>query len=442
MSKILILEDEHVIRTQLRRLLERHNYEVEEAGTVNEALALEPSSFDLILADLRLPGDEGTAIIPSAEHVPVIIMTSYASVRSAVESMKQGAIDYISKPFDHEEMLLLIERTLRSSNLKRQNRALKKDLARNYPVGGMIGNCEQMKTVFNYIKRVAPTDITVLILGESGTGKELVARALHEESLRNESPLIAVNCAAIPETLLESELFGHEKGAFTGADERRKGLAESANGGTLFLDEIGEMPMSVQARLLRLLQEKEIRPVGSSHSKKVDIRVVAATNRRLIEQVNEGQFREDLYYRLKVMEINLPPLHERGKDIISLGEKFLEKSIQSINCTPITLSTEAKQAMQKYTWPGNVRELQNAVERAVILCDGEQITPTHLGLSLHEQAIEKSENVAATMSLNEYFRYFVETNQVNMSETELAKQLGISRKALWERRQKMGIEKA
>jgi len=439
-SRLLLLEDEEVIRTQLRRLLERNGYEVAEAGALDEALAHGVDNFDLVLADLRLPGEPGTAIIQQAGEVPVIIMTSYASVRSAVESMQQGAYDYISKPFDHDELLLLVARTLKQSRLQRQNAALKHDLQRDYPVGGMVGSCAAMRTVFEHIQRVAPVDMTVLITGESGTGKELVARAVHEESLRAEGPLIAVNCAAIPEGLIESELFGHEKGAFTGAHNKREGMAEAANAGTLFLDEIGELPLSAQARLLRLLQDNEIRPVGASHSKRVDIRLVAATNRDMPRQVEDGAFREDLFYRLRVMEIALPPLRERGEDVIELAGYLLDKACKKLNRQPLAFSDDGRAAIAGYTWPGNVRELQNAIERSVILCDDSLVDAAHLGLPAAGGARRTPPGkVDAQMSLDEYFRHFVTSNQGSMTETELAQRLGISRKSLWERRQRMNL---
>jgi DNA-binding NtrC family response regulator len=445
MTRLLLLDDEEVIRKQLRRLLERNRYVVEEAATVEEALRLNLDGFDLIIADLRLPGAPGTDIIRQVEDVPVVIMTSYASVRSAVDSMRQGAFDYISKPFDHDELLLLIERALKQHKLLRQNAALKHDLERDYPVGGMVGNCKPMQTVFEHIKRVAPVDMTVLITGESGTGKELVARAVHEESGRCEGPLIAVNCAAIPEGLIESELFGHEKGAFTGAHDKREGMAEAANSGTLFLDEIGELPMPAQARLLRLLQDKEIRPVGSSYSRKVDIRLVAATNRDLQQQVKGGAFREDLYYRLKVMEISLPALRERGEDVTALAEYLLDKAAKELNRPRLAFSDAALAAIQQYRWPGNVRELQNAAERAAILCDGGEIEPVHLGIP--DAGATPSTNASGTpgnaeLSLDDYFRHFVISNQTSMTETELAQRLGISRKSLWERRQRMNLPRA
>jgi DNA-binding NtrC family response regulator len=439
MNRILIIEDETVIRAALRRLLERHGYDVAEAGSVAEAEGRqELASFDLVIADLRLPGAPGTDIIARCDGAPVLIMTSYGSVKSAVESMKLGAIDYITKPFDHDELILTVQRILDQSRLLRQARVLKSDLDRDYPVGGMIGQCAAMQEVAARIRKAAPTDATVLIQGESGTGKELVARALHELSTRRDAPIIAVNCAAIPDNLIESELFGHEKGAFTGAVATHRGLVEVADGGTLFLDEIGELPAAAQARLLRVLQEGEIRRVGSPHARKVNIRLIAATHRNLQQRVSDGEFRADLYFRLRVMEINLPPLRERGDDLPVLAEFLLAKACTRLNRAPLGFAPATLAAIRAYAWPGNVRELENAIERAVILCEGSTITPELLAI---DSAPREPQAAAATdgVSLEEYFRRFVIEHQGRLTETELARRLGLSRKALWERRQRLGI---
>ncbi len=439
MNRILLVEDETVIRTALHRFLARHGYEVAEAGTVAEVERdHDPAAYDLVVADLRLPDRPGTELIEPAGETPVVIMTSYASVPSAVESMKRGAADYIAKPFDHEELLLLVQRVIRQTSLERQNAALRHDVERSYPVGGMVGNCPAMHEVFARIRKVAPTDATVLILGDSGTGKELVARAVHAHSSRREGPFVAVNCAAIPESLIESELFGHEKGAFTGAVGAREGLVEAADGGTLFLDEIGELPHAAQARLLRVLQEGEIRRVGASRPGRVNIRLIAATHRNLEQRVQDGLFRADLYYRLRVMEIYLPPLRERGADLEDLAVFLLEKTCRRLNRPALRFSREALAAIRAYSWPGNVRELENAIERAVILCDGTQITAKLLAIDV---AVERAETAPQVpdLSLEEYFRRFVVEHQDRMTETELARRLGISRKNLWERRQRFGV---
>ncbi|PLY17252.1 MAG: response regulator [Sedimenticola sp.] len=444
MNKILIIEDEEVIRGAVKRLLQRKDYDVSEAASVEEAeQTYSLNSFNLILTDIRLPGAPGTEVIKKAPNIPVLVMTSYASVRSAVDSIKQGAIDYIAKPFDHDELLLLVERALRQQQLERKSEVLKSEMDKVYPVRGIIGSCQAMQEVFKRIGKVAPTDSTVLILGESGTGKELVARALHEQSTRKDAPIVTVNCAAIPEPLIESELFGHLKGAFTGADSTRTGLVEAADGGTLFLDEIGELPLAAQARLLRVLQNGEIRPLGSEKSRHVDIRLIAATHRDLKQLVQESLFRSDLYFRLRVVELNLPPLRDREKDIVDLARFLLEKARVQLNRPPIELSADAIKAITSYDWPGNVRELENALERAVILCENNLITPDLLAIDNGPQYPDQSlQSTAQDLSLEEYFCQFLIANQDAMTETELAKKLGISRKALWERRQRLGIPRA
>jgi DNA-binding NtrC family response regulator len=443
MKRLLIVEDEAVIRAALRRLLERNGYTVEDAGSVPDALqAFDLGSFDLIIADLRLPGPPGTDLIGLADGTPVLIITSYASVQSAVDAMKLGAADYITKPFEHDELLLVIERVLRQRRLERQNAALRADLERAYPLGQLIGCCRAMQEVFDRIKRVAPTDTTVLILGESGTGKELVARAVHEESARRDQPMVTVNCAAIPEALIESELFGVEAAESGDREPTRKGvgLVESADRGTLFLDEIGELPLAAQARLLRVLQDGEVRRIGAPQVRRVDVRLIAATHRDLGQLVAEGAFRADLYFRLRVMEIRLPPLRERGDDIPELAEFLLGKACTRLNRPSLRLSPEALTAIRRHRWPGNVRELENAIERAVILCDGDVIGPELLAI----ERIDRRPAPAASadgggQSLEDYFRAFVLANQDHMTETELARRLGISRKALWERRQRLGV---
>ncbi len=455
MARILVVEDEPVIRTELRRLLVKRGHQISEAASVSEALEHGPATFELIISDLRLPGAQGTEIIASADGVPVIIMTSFATVHSAVDAMKQGAVDYISKPFDPDELILVVERVLRESNLTRANRALKKDLAQSWSVDGLVAQSQAMKEVLERVARVAPTDSTVLILGESGTGKELIARAIHAKSPRIDAAFVAVNCAAIPEGLIESELFGHEKGAFTGAVARQPGLVESASGGTLFLDEIGELPPAAQARLLRLLQESEIRAVGAQRSRKVDVRVISATHRDLPDKVRLGEFREDLYFRLRVVDIQLPPLRQRTEEIPALALFLLEKVSRKLGRTGLSLTPAAQAALLRHTWPGNVRELENALERAVILSPQPAIEPGYLGLlpaarpptqaptepqSPADEIDEASDGEPVFHgALADYFRWFVETHQHELSETELAKRLGISRKTLWERRQKLGL---
>ncbi|HCN63344.1 MAG TPA: sigma-54-dependent Fis family transcriptional regulator [Pseudomonas sp.] len=468
MPHILIVEDETIIRSALRRLLERNQYQVSEAGSVQEAQErFSIPSFDLIVSDLRLPGAPGTELIKLGQGKPVLIMTSYASLRSAVDSMKMGAVDYIAKPFDHDEMLQAVARILRDRQNSQTVAAADRPAAKpgntdkntvdnsNGEIG-IIGSCPPMLDMYSKIRKVAPTDSNVLIQGESGTGKELVARALHNLSKRAKAPMISVNCAAIPESLIESELFGHEKGAFTGASAGRAGLVEAADGGTLFLDEIGELPLEAQARLLRVLQEGEIRRVGSVQSQKVDVRLIAATHRDLKNLAKVGQFREDLYYRLHVIALKLPPLRERGADVIEIARAFLARQSARIGRTDLKFAPDAERAISHYSWPGNVRELENAVERAVILCESPEISADLLGIDIELSDLQDDDFIGLApqqsissgntsldptedLSLEDYFQHFVLEHQDHMTETELARKLGVSRKCLWERRQRLGI---
>ncbi len=441
MSRILVVEDEPVIRSALLRLLQRNGYDTGEAGSVESARGLlADADFDLVIADLRLPGAPGTDMIGAAGEAPVLIMTSFASVRSAVDAMKLGAFDYIAKPFDHDEMLLTVARILGERRTARQNQALKRDVERSFPITGMVGNCAAMRDVCERIDKVAPTDTTVLVVGESGTGKELAARAVHERSRRSAAPIITVNCAAIPRDLIESELFGHERGSFTGAVESRQGVVEAADGGSLFLDEIGELPLEAQARLLRVLQDGEIRRVGATHTKRVDVRLIAATHRDLQQMVADDTFREDLYFRLHVMEIRLPPLRERGADIEQLALTLLARSCERLHRPALEFDQRALGAVRSYDWPGNVRELEHAIERAVILAeDGAPITVELLAIDERAAAATGPATASPELSLEEYFRAFVTGHQHTLTETEIAERLGISRKALWERRQRLGI---
>lgn len=468
MPHILIVEDETIIRSALRRLLERNQYQVSEAGSVQEAQErFSIPSFDLIVSDLRLPGAPGTELIKLGQGKPVLIMTSYASLRSAVDSMKMGAVDYIAKPFDHDEMLQAVSRILRDRQTLQSmqaERAVTAKTATGDKSGpdnsngeiGIIGSCPPMQDMYSKIRKVAPTDSNVLIQGESGTGKELVARALHNLSRRAKAPMISVNCAAIPESLIESELFGHEKGAFTGASAGRAGLVEAADGGTLFLDEIGELPLEAQARLLRVLQEGEIRRVGSVQSQKVDVRLIAATHRDLKSLAKVGQFREDLYYRLHVIALKLPALRERGADVNEIANAFLARQSLKAGRNDLRFAPDAEQAIRHYSWPGNVRELENAVERAVILCESPDISAELLGIDIELSDLDVNEFIGLApqtsgsssstageptedLSLEDYFQHFVLEHQDHMTETELARKLGVSRKCLWERRQRLGI---
>jgi two-component system response regulator HydG len=368
-----------------------------------------------------------------------------------------GAVDYIAKPFDHNDMITAVQRIIADRELQNPDKSSRKANAVNEverAVEGFIGNSGEMVTLFDHIRKIAPTDATVLVQGETGTGKELVARSIHHHSLRRNQSLISVNCAAIPETLIESELFGYEKGAFTGANTNRTGLIEAAHGGTLFLDEIGELPVEAQARLLRFIQEGEIRRIGSVESRKVNVRLICATHRDLPQLIIDGKFRQDLYYRINVMRLQLPALRERGKDILELAEYILDNRTRQLGKQSRHFSPKAIQAITTYTWPGNVRELENAVERAIILSEEPEIDNELLGIDLELVQVSQLRSRKAgsntpsrvasydppeDLSLEDYFQRFVLEHQDSMSETELAQKLGVSRKCLWERRQRFGI---
>ena len=444
-NKILVVEADEIIRNTLMRLLEQHRHQVSIANTVEESIAkYDIDKFDVIISDLRLPGAPGTDLI-NATKTPVLIITNYSSIRSAIDTIKLGAADYIAKPFENNEIIEAINKII--LNREENTRPSAKQQDHEPPVQGMVGSCPQMMEMFRRIRKVAQTNSTVLVNGESGTGKELVAKAIHDLSSRKKQEMISVNCAAIPENLIESELFGHEKGAFTGATAPRTGLVEAANGSTLFLDEIGELPLEAQARLLRVLQENEIRKVGSVQSKKVDVRLVAATHRDLKQLVVDGNFREDLYYRINVMTLLIPPLRERGSDILELADIKLQRTCDRLKTPLLQFSDRATKAIANYNWPGNVRELENAIERAVVLAEDNEIGEELLAIDndpivepiVVDTDIALTGNQIEGLSLEEYFQRFVLEHQDTLNETQLAKKLGISRKCLWERRQKFGI---
>ncbi|BAP13203.1 MAG: Fis family transcriptional regulator [Alcanivorax borkumensis] len=433
MSHILIVEDEPVIRGALRKLLVRHEHSVEEAESVEQALENNLNQFDLIISDLRLPGEPGTNLIEAAGNTPVLIMTSYASLRSAVDAMRLGAVDYIPKPFDHDEMLLAVDRVLKEGRLNRGNRALRRDLERSFPVRNMVGDSPAMQELKHRISRVAPTNTPVLIMGEAGTGKELTARALHEHSKRINGPLVSIQCAALPKNLQLTELFG---------DDEQPGRIEEADGGTLFLDEVGELASDVQSRLLTLLTHHEIHRQGSLSPRRVDVRILASNQLDLPNRITDGSFRQDLYYRLNVMELTLPPLRDRHEDLEPLANALLARGSEKLNRPNLHFTPQALGAMHSYSWPGNVRELENVIERAIILTEEDGIGPAQLGLnpSRPPQRVSRASlDPSEDLSLEDYFTRFVMENQDSMTETELAQKLGISRKSLWERRQRLGI---
>jgi len=383
---ILLVEDKDSLRTMLRHALEAQGHTVVEARDQREAeTALQSTRPAIVLSDLRLPEGDGIGVLRAAKDVepelPVIVMTAFGSIHDAVTAMKEGALDFLAKPVDPDVLLLMVERALAQRRLSTENILLKEELAQRRGAPQIVGDDAKLKAVSLSLHRAAATDTTVLIEGESGTGKELFARALHALSPRADGPFVAINCAAIPETLLETELFGYEKGAFTGAANRKPGKFELAHRGTLFLDEIGDLPLTLQAKILRALEEKRFERVGGTAPLQVDVRVVAATNRNLKAAVAARQYREDLYFRLSVFPITIPPLRERSDDIATLARYFIDKYCRDLNRKPLVLSPAAEDEMRAYPWPGNVRELQNCIERTVILTDGDTIHPRHLNLS-------------------------------------------------------------
>ncbi len=391
MPDVLVVEDKESLRSMLRKTLEARGLTVEEAGDAYEARRrLQSSRVLVVLTDLKLPAGSGLDVLQAAKEadpdVPVIVMTAFATVDDAVKAMKQGATDFLTKPVDTDHLVLLLERAMERRRLLTEYVLLKEEYQKRIGLPRLIGEDAALKDAMMALQRAASTDATVLLLGESGTGKELMARSLHQLSARAKGPFVAINCAAIPEALLENELFGHEKGAFTGASGRKTGKAEMAHHGTLFLDEIGDLPLLLQGKILRLVQEKQFERVGGVQTLSVDVRVVAATNRDLKEAVAAKQFREDLFFRLSVFPVEIPPLRRRRGDILLLADAFLEKYAREMGRRGLRLSEEARTALVAHSWPGNVRELQNCLERGAILCDGGEIRPEHLRLGDHAES--------------------------------------------------------
>ncbi|MBL7178803.1 MAG: sigma-54 dependent transcriptional regulator [Pseudomonadota bacterium] len=387
-KRLLIIDDEENMRHMLSALLSKSGYRVETASDGAEALDMvDQTLYDFILCDLKMPKMSGMEFVENARDklwaTTVIMMSAYGSIDTAVEAMKKGAYDYISKPFKSDEVLLALKKAEERESLKRENRWLKERIRKiqeNYHFGNMVSKSEAMQAVFKLAEKVAQYNTTVLICGDSGTGKELVARGIHFKGERSKKPLVPVNCGGIPENLLESELFGYIKGAFTGADRNKKGLFQEADGGTIFLDEIGELPLSLQVKLLRVLQENEIRPVGGSKTMKVDVRIIAATAKNLEDEVRQGTFREDLFYRLNVLSIKLPPLKDRPEDIPLLSQHFINKFNISLDKDIKGITPAALSLLLKHNWPGNVRELENVIERAMVLSEEPNLLPDNFPL--------------------------------------------------------------
>jgi DNA-binding NtrC family response regulator len=459
-APILIVEDKDSLRAMLRHALEEQGHSVVEAADEAEALRqVRDTRPDLVLSDLRLLSGDGVGVLRGAKDIdpelPVIVMTAYGSIQDAVVAMKEGALDFLAKPVDPDHLLLLVERALAQRRMVAENRLLRDELAARRGAPTIIGQDPSLARVMATVHRAAATDTTVLLLGESGTGKELVARSLHALGGRADGPFVAINCAAIPETLLETELFGHEKGAFTGASARKAGRFELAHRGTLFLDEIGDLPIGLQAKILRALEEKKFDRVGGTQPLQVDVRVVAATNRNLKAAVAARQFREDLYFRLSVFPIDIPPLRERPADIEVLARHFVDRFCRDLKKKTLTLSAEAIDELLRYRWPGNVRELQNCIERAVILVDGDTIRPRHLDLSFRdavtlEAPVDAWEQVDLSGSLTDVTRRAiieVERRKIQASLKEAGGQkpraadlLQVSYKTLLQKLKDYGIE--
>jgi len=402
-GQILVVDDEEAQREILRTILTAEGYEVETAGTAKEAIDKGGRQrFDLVLTDLRMPGADGLSLVRSLsrEDPPtlVIIMTGHGSLDTAEQAMKQGAFDYLTKPLERDDLLRIVNRAFERVRLIEENQLLRQQLEERYRIEGIVGSHYRMREVFDKLHKISGSSSTVLITGDSGTGKELVARAIHRHSPRGDRTFVAVSCAAIPETLIESELFGHEKGAFTGAVVRHQGLFEAADKSTLFLDEIGELSPNMQAKVLRVLQEREVRRVGGRESLKIDVRIIAATNKHLEEEVTRGRFREDLFYRLNVVTLGLPPLRERSTDIPQLAEYFVKRVCEEASRPAVPITTEAMRLLLHYHWPGNVRQLEAVLQRAVLLSDGQKIDYTDLPIEVRFSTLPSHEPMAAAES--------------------------------------------
>src|SRR5208337_2519141 len=445
-ERLLIVEDEDTLCESLRRVFLRERYEVDVAGSAEAALGiLGEGHYSLIISDIILPGMNGIELLKLVkERIPdqlVVIMTAYASLETAVEALRAGAYDYVVKPIIHEEIKQIVKNALSHKALRNENILLKKELEREYDFSRIIGESSAIKKIINEVKKFADAKSNVLLLGETGTGKELIARAIHFNSKRTDKPFVPINCSAIPENLLESELFGHVKGAFTGAISFKKGLLEEANGGTVFLDEIGNLSMGLQSKLLRVLEDYQVRPVGGTQSVKIDLRFICATNRDLDAAVKDGVFREDLFYRINVISIKLPPLRERRDDIAPLVKHFFQKYSGDLGKPVKLVDAETLQLLIDYRWPGNIRELQNIIERAILIADDSIISTEHLPDNVKTKAPFTQEVLEDRLSIEEYAKTVIQRYQQECTEQQLADMLGITRKSLWEKRKRWGINR-
>jgi DNA-binding NtrC family response regulator len=447
-NRILIIEDDKRLREVLKKILNREGFDIEMAGDGSGGITrIRRDFYDIALTDLKMPGMDGMEVLKAIKRISpetyVIIVTAYGTIDSAVEAMKNGAFDYITKPFKTEEILIVIKKALEHRDLRKKVEYLTQQAEQRYKLENIIGKSKAMRDIFETIKMVSRTDTTVLITGKTGTGKELVAKAVHFNSKRKEKPFVVVNSSAIPETLLESELFGYVKGAFTGALRDKRGLFQEAHEGTLFLDEIGEIPPSIQVKLLRAIEDEIITPVGGTKGEKVDIRLLAATNHELQEEVNKGSFRSDLYYRLRVLSIHLPDLKDRREDIPLLAKYFLKKYNSSLKKEVRTISKKTLNLLLDYDWPGNVRELEHVMERAVLVCDSEDILPEHLPPEIQfpeESPIRKAGQEGKPLDVmeKEYIKMILKKTDGHKSRA--ASILGIDRRTLYRKLKNYGIK--
>ena len=452
MPSILVIDDKESMRQMLAKTLESEGFEVDTArdgeGGLDKA---KEKRFDLILTDLKLPKMDGLEVLSSIKdldpEVAVIVMTAYGTIETAVQAIKQGAFDFLTKPFDVDHLHVLIQRALENRRLLAENVLLREELAHNLGFTEIIGKSEKMKEVTRLVKKVASSDTTVLLLGESGTGKELFARAIHGLSPRKSGPYVAINCAAIPRELLENELFGSERGAYTGAVTRKMGKFEIAEKGTIFLDEIGDLDIALQAKILRVLQEKRFERLGGTKTINIDVRVIAASNFDLKKAIEKKNFREDLYYRLSVFPIHIPPLRERREDISELADFFIRKYCLEMKKEKKSLSKEALSLMDKYHWPGNVRELENTIERAIILCEGKKILPEHLAIRLPSNSEIRLREGAGLKEVSQYAQAEAERamilrvlNQTRGNKRKTAEILKIDYTTLFEKIKKYNID--
>jgi DNA-binding NtrC family response regulator len=445
-ERLLIVEDEETLSGSLKRVFTKEGYEVDTVNSAEAAYELfEQGVYDLIITDIILPGIDGIEFHKKVKEKKqdqlVIIMTAYASLETAVEALRSGAYDYVVKPVIHEEIKQIVRNALRQRSLQLENILLKKQIERQYDFSRIIGDSPAMHGIISEVKKISDARSNVLLLGETGTGKELIARAIHFNSSRADKPFIPINCSAIPENLIESELFGHVKGSFTGALFSKRGLFEEAGGGTVFLDEIGDLSMGLQAKLLRVLEDHEIRPVGGNQSIRIDMRFISATNKDIEKAVKEGSFREDLYYRINVITIKLPPLRERISDMELLAKYYIEKYSNELGKAVKGIDKKAAALLAKYNWPGNIRELQNIIERAILITEDNVIGVQHLPECLRTNGSFTKQAVEEKLSIEDYTKSFIQHYQNEFNEQQLSEMLGITRKSLWEKRKRWGINK-